>query len=163
MAVDLEDLIDPLTREVSPPGSDLFPNATDAEWTGNLSDGFWECILDGVITGYTESDGLVSPSSGTEDLSRDLQQLIVFYAGFRIVRNQLRDVATLFRAKAGGVEYEKQQAATLLRALLDELTRKRTLLLDRLSDVGAVDSYYADAVADRSASISYGDTFWIDY
>ena len=165
MAVDLSDLIENLKREVSSPGTEetSFPGATDENWLGNLQDGFWESVLDGVISGYTESDGIVSPSSGTTDLSRDLQQLVVFYAGFKIVRNQLRSLSTLFRAKSGDNEYEKQQAATWLKALLDELTRKRNILLDRLSDIGSVDSTYIDAIVRRTQSVSDGDTYWTDY
>lgn len=165
MAVDLSDLVENLKREVASPGNEdtAFPNATDADWLGNLQDGFWECVLDGVIEGYTESDGIVSPSSGSTDLSRDLQQLVVFYAGFKIVRNELRTLPTLFRAKAGDNEYEKQQAATLLKSLMDELTRKRNVLLDRLSDIGAIDATYVDAVVQRTNSISDGDTYWIQY
>ena len=165
MAVDLSDLVENLKREVSSPGNEdtTFPNATDADWLGNLQDGFWECTLDGVISGYTESDGIVTPSSGSTDLSRDLQQLVVFYAGFKIVRNELRSLPTVFRARSGESEYEKQQAATVLKSLMDELTRKRNVLLDRLSDIGAVDATYVDAVVQRTTAITYGDTYWIDH
>lgn len=165
MAVDLSDLIENLKREVAAPGEEetTFPNATDGDWLGNLQDGFWECTLDGVIGGYTETDGIVNPVSGSTDLSRDLQQLVVFYAGFKIVRNHLRNLPTVFRAKAGDNEFQRQQAASLLKSLMDELTRKRNILLDRLSDIGAIDSTYVDAVVRRTQSISDEDTYWISY
>lgn len=160
MAVDLGDLIEPLRREVSPPGEDLFPNATDDEFFGNLQDAFWDARLDGLLANYTESDGLITTTSGTGDIDRELQQLIVLYAGLRIVRNHLRALNTLFRSKAGPVEFETQKSATLLKGLLDELAMRRRLVLNRLADLGAVDSYYIDAIAAREESITWGDTWY---
>lgn len=165
MAVDLSDLIENVKREVAPPGDEdtTFPNAVNADWLGNLQDGFWECVLDGVIEGYTEEDGIVTPTSGSTDIGRDLQQLVVFYAGFKIVRNQLKALPTVFRARSGDNEYEKQQAATLLRALMDELTRKRNIMLERLSDLGTIDATYVDMIIQRTTSTTYGDTYWYGY
>lgn len=160
MAVDLGDLIESLRREVSPPGEDLFPDATDDDYFGNLQDSFWDARLDGLLEGYTESDGLVVPTSGTTELTRDLQQLVVLYAGVRIVRNHLRALNTLFRSKAGPVEFETQKSAQVLKAILDELHARRNLVLTRLSDVGSVDSYYIDALIARDESLGYGDTYW---
>lgn len=160
MAVDLGDLIESLQREVSPPGEDLFPNATDDDWFGNLQDAFWEARLDGLLEGFTESDGSVVPTSGTTDLSRDMQQIVVLYAGVRIVRNHLRSLNTVFRSKAGPVEFETQKSAQLLKGLLDELRSRRNLVLTRLSDLGAVNSYYIDAIVARDESLGYGDTYW---
>ena len=148
MATDLSDLIDSLKREVNPPGSNLYPDANDDTWLGNLQDAFWEAYLDGLITStYAESDGLVTP-----DLPKDLQQLLVFYAGYKIIRNTIRDLKTMFRSKAGPVEYEVQQSSSVFRDILAELSKKRSLLLQRLSDLGYADSYYVDAVIARTDS-----------
>lgn len=160
MAVALADLVDSLRREVSPPGEDLFPDAVDADFEGNLQDAFWEARLDGLLEGYTESGGSVTPSSGSTDLTRDLQQIIVLYAGVRIVRNHLRSLNTLFRSKAGPVEFETQKSAAVLKSLLDDLHSRRALVLARLSDVGSSDSYYIDALIARDESLAYGDTYW---
>jgi hypothetical protein len=161
MAIDLGDLVDSLRREVNPPGFDLFPDATEDEWIGNLQDGFWEAVLDGIISGYNENDGVVTPKSGDKDLSREFQQLVVFYAGFRIVRNALRQINTVFRAKAGPVEYETQQAATILRSILNDLMDRRKYLLDRLADHGLVNSFYIDAVISRDQNIMHSNTWWV--
>lgn len=161
MAVDLFDLVEPLKREVSPPGEDLFPNATDDDYFGNLQDAFWDARLDGLLEEYTESDGSITPISGSTDMTRDLQQVIVLYAGVRIVRNHLRALNTVFRSKAGPVEFETQKAASVLKALLDELRTRRNTVLSRLSDVGGVDSYYIDALLERDESIYYEDTYWV--
>lgn len=172
MAVDLGDLVESLQREVNPPGSDLFPNATEDDYLGNLQDAFWEARLDGMLAGYEERDAIVSSGfelvgddyvalDENDDLTRDLQQLVVLYAGVRIVRNHLRAVNTVFRSKAGPVEFETQQSATLLKAILDELKSKRNLVLQRLSDLGSAESFYIDAVLERERSVDYSNTyFW---
>jgi len=162
MAVDLSDYVENLKREVSAPGLTQLPNATDAEYLGNLQDGFWESVLDGVITGFTESDGIVTnKSAGGADIGRDLVQLVVFYAGFRIVRNQLRDLKTSFKAKAGTVDYEIEQSANVLKAIMDDLTKRRSIVLARLGDIGSTHSYYFDQIQGRENSIIYGDSYWI--
>lgn len=163
MAVDLGELIESLRREVSQPGAEntTFPNATDDAFFGYLQDAFWEARLDGVITGYTETDGLVEslPSGGT-DLGRELQQLIVIYAGMRIIRNQLLSMSTTFRAKGGPVEYETQRSAQVLKAAYDDLVARRNYILAVLADIGAVDTYYIDAVMERDNNLGYGDNYW---
>jgi len=160
MATDIGDVIDPLKREVSPPGTDLFPDASDDDWFGQLQDSFWEAYLDGVITStYTMDDGgLVTP-----DLPRELQQAIVIYAGIRVVRNELRNLNTTFRAVAGPVEYEQQKSANLLKQILDDLWRRKQLLLDIVAEYGSVDTQYVDALYARHESIWNQDTFfWTD-
>lgn len=164
MAVDLADLIETLRREVSQPGAETttFPDANDDIFLGHLQDGFWEARLDGMLVGYTESEGSVTPvDTADDDLSRDLQQLLVLYAGIRILRNQFIAMNTVFRAKAGPIEYETQKSAQLLSALLKELQNRRSVVLTRLSDLGVVDSFYIDAVFEREVSIDYGLTFWV--
>lgn len=163
MSVDLGDLTDFLVAEVNVPGGDVFTGATEDDYLVRLQNAFWEATLDGLITGYTESDGVISPTSGTTDLGRDLQQLVIFYAGISIVRNHLRSLNTAFRAKAGPVEYETQQAATVLRDLLTELQKKRAIILERLSETYATDTYYIDAVLARDAAFGAGDTSFVGF
>lgn len=161
MAVDLGDLIENLQAEINPPGSNLYPDATDDDWVTRLVNAFWDTVLDGLITGYTESDGLVSPSSGTTELTRELQQIVVFYAGISVVRNAIRDLNTKLRAKAGPVEFETAKSANTLRDILKELQYRRSLLLNRLSDLGVTDSYYIDAVTARDESYQDSLTNWV--
>src|SRR4051812_31680007 len=122
MAVDLSDLIDPLKREINSPGTDSFPNASDDDFLGYLEDSFWEGRLDGitVLTPFTESEGIVTNlTDGGEDIGRDLQQLLVLYAGIRIIRNQLMVLNTMFHAEAGPVQFEIQKSAQVLKGILD--------------------------------------------
>jgi hypothetical protein len=164
MAVDLGDLVESLQREVSPPGQldDLFPGIGDDVWIGYLSDGFWEIRLDGMLAGYIEEDGEITPTAtGGTDLPRELQQLIVLYAGIRLLRNQLMNTGTLFRAQAGPVEFETQNSAQLLRDLFAELRAKRDFLLGQLTELGLVTYAYIDMVQAREASIGYGGTSFV--
>lgn len=162
MAVDLGDLIESLQREVSPPGTDLYPNADDNDWLGHLADAFWEARLHGMLSDWTESDGEISPiATGGDEMGRDYQQLIVMYAGYRIVLTQFQNLKSLFRAKAGPVEFETQQQATVLKAVLDAIRSRINLVLSRLSDVGESNAVILDAVIERSYSIAANDTWWV--
>lgn len=163
MAVLLSSLVPSLKREVSLPGEEaaVFPEASNTSWVGYLTDAFWYLNLDGVISGYDETAGVITPESGDQDLPRDLQQLIVLYSAITIIRNQIRSLNTLFRAKAGPVEYETQQSAQVLRAILDELKERRNRILDNLEGVGNITSYYIDALAARDRSIDTGLTWWV--
>jgi hypothetical protein len=161
--IDLSELVGSLKSTVNVPGKDAFPGASNAEWVAYLQNGFWDAMLDGIMPAtYSEDgEGIVSPDSGTTPLSRELQQVVVFYASINVVRNQIRAINTLFRAKAGPVEYETQQSAQALKALLDDITSRRQFLLLRLSDAVGTQSYYVDMLYQREAAINYGYTSWI--
>lgn len=164
MAVDITDLVDNLKAEVNTPGTDSFPDALDSDWEIRLINAFWEVVLDGIITNYeVDDDGIVTPVTGTTDLARDVQQIVVFYAGISIIRNALRTLNSSFRAKAGPVEFEVQNAATVMKSLLDELVRRRTVILTRLSDMGLASSVYVDMVIARNEAYGFGDTWWVRY
>ncbi len=86
MAADITQLIPSLRRELSPPGTNLYPNANSGEYLGYLQDAFWEARLRGLLSGYTlddDDDTLIVPQSGTTDLGRELQQLLVVFASTR--------------------------------------------------------------------------------
>jgi len=160
VTIDLGDMIEPLQREVNPPGSDLFPDAVEDEWLGNLRDSFWEAKLFGFFSDFTEAEGLVSPITGTDDLGREYQQLVVLFAGARIVTNELKNTETLFRAVAGPVEFETQNSATLLRDILKEIRDKIKAIVEVLSDdFGSTEAGYIDAIVDRHDALAYGETY----
>lgn len=162
MAVEVADLVDLLKANVNPPGANLFPDATGSDWQNNLRNGFWAATLDGLISGYTEAEGVITPTTATDEFPQDLQQLIMLYAAVTIVRNYLMNLPTVFRAQAGPTEFEQQQAPLVLKAILDELIRKRTYLLERLAtSETASSSYYYDAAIERDRSLAYRDIYWI--
>lgn len=164
MAVDLYDLVPNIEAALSIPGSaSQYANATDDEWVGKLKNAFWHATLDQVITGYTsDEDGMVTPiDAGGDDLSFELQYLVVLYACMDIVKNQLMQMKTVFRAKAGPVEYETQQSAQVLKGLLDAYMKERDLILANLASTNMVSSYYIDTLRARDYAIADGITDWV--
>lgn len=180
---DMGDYITNLQREVQPPGTVEFPNATDDDWLGNMIDGFWEARLDGLLQGYTMDENgklyhittmnqnlpdVAQPTQGpqfqnweADGQTRETVQLVIFYAGYRILRNQLRTLRTQFRAAAGPVSFEYQQSASMLVELMRDLVNRRDIVLRRLSDLGVVPTYYIDALTSRDLAIQNQSTYWI--
>lgn len=162
MAVDLFDLVETLKRSVNTPGGDAFPAATDDIFAGYLSDAFWEIRMLDMLSEWTEADGSITPVSvSTGDIPRELQQLIVLYAGITIVTNELKNLETLFRAKAGPAEFETQKSGALLRDILGELQRRRAVVEAHLFELGAVTDAYIDSVAERDIAQHYGNSWWV--
>lgn len=166
MSVDLSDLIPAVEAETSPPGTDLFPDASDDAWLLRLQNAFWEAKLFGFppLQSYTESDGIVRPITGSTDLPREEQQLLVLFAAVSAVRMSLMNTSTgsTFRAQAGPVEFETgtQNSATLLTTIANQIQRKIDLLYVSLARLGRITDGYLDAVAERDASFTFGDIAW---
>lgn len=162
MSVDLQDLVPSLKREANPPGTDLYPAVTDDQWLGYLTDAFWEARLNGMLAGFTEDGGLVTPLSGTVDMTRDLQQLVVLFAGYRIVLTSFQNINSLYRAKAGPVEYEVQKSAQTLKGLLDAFKARLDFLLTNLSTLaGQTNASMFDAVIESTYSIALHDSWFV--
>jgi hypothetical protein len=164
MAVDLNDLIDPLKRTISPPDEDLYPNVTSTMWVGYLADAFWSARIEaGLFTGFyvNEDDEIVPDDPAADDLERDYQQIVVLYAGLNIILQSIRNTNTLFRAKAGPAEFETQNSATALKAILDEWIKKRDMILSRLSDLGATTDFIIDLSTTANDVLIYGDSYWM--
>lgn len=154
-SVDLSELIGDLEGAVTVPGATSpFISASDTEWLTRLRNAFWSAYNDGIISSFVcDEDGIVSPASGDATFGRDLQQIVIMYAAINIYQNQIMQLKTLFRAKAGEVEYETQQSAQVIKSLLDSLLAQRATILQRLSDGGFTDSFYIDAVRSRDESL----------
>jgi hypothetical protein len=183
VAVDLLNLVDPLRREVNPPGSDLFPESTDDNWAGSLADAFWEIRLYGLLSGFEENaaarggpasfgEGIVTPLSVAEDydspsgyasvdLGRELQQLVVSWAAYKIVLARMGSLSTSFRARAGPVEYETQNAATVLKTILDQLKARLDYILNKLVYGSGSSVELMDAVIERTYNQAVGDVWWV--
>lgn len=162
MSVDLNDLIPAVQAETSPPGTDLFPDASDDAWLLRLQNAFWEARLFGFaeLNNYTESDGTIRPITGTTDLPREEQQLIILFAAASAVRMSLMNTTTAFSAKAGPVEFSTQNSANLLTAISQQIQQKIDFLYLRLSTLGRITDGYFDGVAARDYSLGSGDTAW---
>lgn len=165
MAVDIVELVPSLERELSPPGTNLYPNATEEIWTGHLQDAFWEARLQGLLAGYTldpNDDTQIVPQSGTTDLPREMQQLIVLFAGYRITLTQFQNVNSGFRAKAGPVEFEQQKSAQTLKGVLDALRARMKAILDALPVIaGGTQAYAFEGYIERTYAVAVGESWFV--
>jgi hypothetical protein len=131
-------LVPALKRELAVPGTfdTVFPNTTDADLIGSLADGFAEAQLFGFFKdmSLTAVDTTVPPDAITDDweTSADLSAaggaLVVIYASIRSIRAQLRSLKANQRYKAGPVEFETGQPASVL-------TEELKFLQKRLDDI----------------------------
>lgn len=118
-------LVPALKRELAVPGTfaTVFPNTEDPDLVGALADGFAEAQLFGFFKDVAltaagddwESDPDISAAGGA---------LVVIYTSIRAIRAQLRNLKTTQRYKAGPVEFETQQAASVLTAELAFLQKR---------------------------------------
>jgi hypothetical protein len=168
-----------------------FTSLTDDDWVGHLSDAFWEARLDGVLHGYTCDDNgiiytvgtvVVPPASATDlgppdpaqqyavntnmswsadGQAREMVQLVILYASFRILRNMLRTIRTAFSASAGPTRFEYQQSASLLTEIMRDVVNRRNLILARLSDLGTTYVSVIDSVMARDESLMSQLTYWV--
>lgn len=182
MAVDLGDLIEPLKARVNPPGADLYNGATDDSFLFNLIGAFWQARMANMLGAWTENaaarggsaefiEGIVTPlqaevgydgSSGwsDDDLPRELQEFLILWAAWRITLAKMQQVKTVLRTKAGPVEYEAQQSATLLKGVLDALKAEIDEAKKNIGSVGGTTRVF-DAFIERSYSQAVGDGFWV--
>lgn len=165
MAVDLSDYVEQVKDKVNPPGINLFPNASDDEWARRLVGGFWDARIQGItsLDPFTsDEDGIITPQGGTgDDISRDMVQLIICWAAWTAVTNQMANVKSQFKGQAGPVSFEQQQSATVLKARMEAIREEKALVLQRLSDVGSVEVTIIDMVSARDDATYLGLTDWI--
>jgi hypothetical protein len=111
--------------------------------------------LDGFFPTYAcTDDAIVTP-----DLDRPSISLAALYAGMRFIRSAMWNLKSVQRYKAGPVEYETQQGATVLTAVLASLRDQKNLAINRLRTVGfGVAVSTADAYVARSMVGAYWQT-----
>ncbi len=127
--MDLVDLADSLRRAVAPPGEfdTYFPNTQDADLVGTLMDGIAECQMDGFLHDH-ELD--IDAEQIDPDLTPAQQALVVLYARARVLMARLANIKSRTRYKAGPVEAEAEQAASVLAALLKDTSDRKKQILD---------------------------------
>lgn len=149
---DLGDLVASLQRVVAPPGQfdTLYPLASSSDMVGYLTDALAEATLDGFFfdAPITWTDeGITTP-----DLNRGQQALIVIYGGYTFLKAELKNKTSLSRYKAGPVEYETQQGASVIAGLLQEAADRKKQLILQQSEIGVsaafhmADAYFINAV-----------------
>jgi hypothetical protein len=173
MTVSLALYTQALRDQVNPPGIEIF-TVTDDELLRRLQQGFWECVLDGffggtVLTGtgqampsFTESNFVISPATaGGPDITRDLVQLVIFYAAARMITNQLRNIRTQVLNQAGPVRQEFQQSAQLLLGILKDLQAQKALHMRRLSDLGVIPTVLFNLNVENDFNLWYYQDFFV--
>jgi hypothetical protein len=132
---------------------------------GYIADGFWDARLAGTLTTYTIIDGddLATPDLSSdyitdlatmgEDLPEEFQMMVVVFAGARMIRNKILNLAINFKAEAGPVSYEQQASATTLRAVLATLEKRLAELKTMYSDSFSPGAFaYMDGTLQRAAA-----------
>jgi len=142
---DFNDLVGSFQREVALPGSfaTTFPLMTDSVIVATLMDAFAEAQLDGFF--HTMSLD-VDNESVSPDLSIAGGALVVIYAGIRVLRQQILAAGSRMVAKAGPVEYQTEQSASVAKTILDQLLARRKELL---TTTAATPVYQIDGYAAR--------------
>ena len=125
---EMSELTGAYQREVAPLGefSTFFPSATLPLQEGALADAFAECQLDGFFqSSVLDVDAL----EVTPDLSSAGRALVVIYAGIRTLRSTITNAKTKTMYKAGPVEYDVEQGASILAELLKESEARKIALI----------------------------------
>ena len=161
MAVELSDYTESLRRAITPLGSTKYADVSDDVLTDYLTDAFWLGRLDGFYTGYTANeDGTVTPIEPTDpEFDRAWVSLVILYAAVSILANQILATNTRFSAKAGPVEFEQENSATVLSEMLKQLAAAKQRIIDQMLDASNPSSVYLiDAYSTRqlSAASYYG-------
>ena len=149
--MELQDLVDPLRRAINPPGEDNFPNASDIVLKGFLRDALALARLDKTVPAKwtVVADEIVNVDDLAEAFPEDLATIVVVYAKIQILRNHILNVRSKFRAVAGPVEYETQQAVTHLRDMLKTYTDELAAIKDNQIEVAVSRAGYIDLVCNR--------------
>ena len=159
----LSDWVETLKRYVAMPGTfvDTFPETTDDDLTGALSDGFAETQMDGYF--ISTSGTVLGGSGGTFTLDLGLQtvtpslqpgqmSLVVLYAATQVVRAQLLNLTSMVRFEASGASFETQQSSNVLTSMFKDLSGRKAAILERALSTNAgmafamADSYLIRAV-----------------
>lgn len=164
-SVDLADLIEDLVFKMSAPGVDAFSNVGEDEWVSRLRDGFWTGFNEGLFSEYIEVDGIVSHrTDSSKTFPREFQQLVMMYTSINALTRQLLTFNTNTRYKAGSVEYETQQSATLLNNILSLVKEEKDAVIEaiRRGDFSGA-TYVIDSYESRQEAYRTGKLSWVGY
>lgn len=128
---DLSTFVEPLKRMLAVPGTfaDVFPSTSDDDLQASLADGFSEAQLYGFFSTLSLSEDAAGDFATDVDLSAAGGSLVIIFTAMRILRAQIRSMATIERYKAGTTEYEVGRPANVLRDELALLDRQRSDLI----------------------------------
>ena len=141
MAVDLEDLLPAVQGEMNVMGE--APTITDDDVesvVSALASAFWTAKAVGGWFPHhrvtVDGDAIVNVQDGSEDLSREEQQIVVLFAVLASWQAKLLHLPTGRRAKAGPNEVEITRSATLLKSLIDSREARLKDLIEQVRREG---------------------------
>lgn len=127
--MELLDLVPSLQRAVAPPGefATYFPNATDDDLSAAVADAIAEAQLDGFLSANT-----INLDAGTvlPDLNGPQQALVILYGMARVIRARIANAKNRTRYRAGNVEAEEEQSASVLVQMLRDIDARKKALLE---------------------------------
>lgn len=145
-------LVPGLKRQVAVPGefTTSFPNTTDTDLLGTLSDAFGQAQMDGFFGSQTLN---LQAHTVSPDLSTAGVAVIGLYAAENMLLAKFRNLPTKSVYKAGPVEYQIDYSANVLSAEIKDLQSRRQGLIEqalRLSRASSPSIYMKDAYLTRS-------------
>lgn len=152
----LEDLVEPLKREVAVPGTfdTVYKSTSDVDLEGSLADAFGAAQIDGFFLNQTITDPDAEVQAVTPDLSPAGKAVIVIYAAERILTAQIMSLKQRVAYEAGPVKYETENSASVLSEILKQMRLRRTQILDSVQSMQyAVSISTVDMYADRIAGL----------
>lgn len=140
MAVQLSTLVPAVKAQMNPLGQpEVVTDADEDRVIAGLGSAFWTAKLSGWFTNHrlnSDFTEIVNVSSGGDDLPREEQQIVVLFTVLTSWRAQMVNNPTSRRAKAGPVETERTQSATVLRAMIDGLEAQIADLTEQMRMAG---------------------------
>jgi hypothetical protein len=146
---DLNDLVPALKRSMAVPGGfdAVFPSVTDEDLVGLALDSIAEAQLDGFLLDYAV-DGLaetVTPDLSAGEAVNAAGALVLIYAAYRVVLNELRNLRNREMYQAGSAKAETERTASMLNEILRQLNERKKGILERaLLGELATDVYVGD-------------------
>lgn len=151
----LADYVEPLKRAVAVPGTfdSVFPETSDDDLEALLADAMAEAQLDGYLYDYAVD---LTTYETTPDLTVPMTALLVIYAGYRILVNEVRNRKTHVRYEAGPTVFEEDQTASMLNELLRQINDRKKDLLEQ-ARLGQLDGnvYVADMYFHKATGTDY--------
>jgi hypothetical protein len=159
-SMELIDLVPSLKRALAAPGefATFFPSSTDNDLAATVADGVAEAQLDGFLSSISLD---VLNASTSPDLSNAQQSLVILYSMSRVLTARVANLKNRTRYKAGNVEAETEQSASVLVELLRTTKERKKALLEEakmgnLANAFAmVDMYVAKSIDFSSSDVGY--------
>lgn len=153
MATDLDELIEPLKREVAVPGTfaSVYKSTTNDDLLGSLGDAFSRAQLDGFFQSQVLD---IDAGTVTPDLSGAGRAAVIIYAAESILTMKILELKQRVAYEAGPVKYETENAASVLTEVLRGMRLRRISILDGMESYRRIGTFaMQDMYADRVSGV----------